>query len=101
MIGVNPSTIKNWEQGHTEPALRHWPALIGFLGYLPFEVGDTLPERIRAYRKIHGLSKRRLADRLGVDDSTVWRWESGETAPHPEGRTEFEELLASRPAPAE
>lgn len=98
-IGVHPSTIKNWEQSHADPALRHWPRLIAFLGFVPFEVGEALSERIRAWRTIHGVSRDALAATLGVDPSTVWRWESGETAPHPLVRTELEELLASLPAP--
>lgn len=97
-IGVNPSTIQNWEQGHTEPALRHWPALIAFLGFVPFDVGEALSERILAWRTIHGVPRDELAARLGVDPSTVWRWEADETSPHPTVREELERLLAFLPS---
>jgi transcriptional regulator with XRE-family HTH domain len=30
------------------------------------------------YREKHGLTLKRLADRLGVDKSTLFRWELGE-----------------------
>lgn len=71
VIGVSPGTVYNWERGRSWPALRNWPAVIGVLGFVPFEVGDTLGGRIRAWRKIHGVPRSELAHRLGVDASTV------------------------------
>ncbi len=32
-IGVDASSVYNWENGRTEPQLRHLPAIIRFLGY--------------------------------------------------------------------
>jgi transcriptional regulator with XRE-family HTH domain len=98
-IGVNPSTILNWEQGHTSPALRHWPAVIDFLGFVPFGGGESLGERIRAWRTIHGVPRDELAARLGVDPSTVRRWESGELRPSAEHRQLLKVLLASLSSP--
>jgi transcriptional regulator with XRE-family HTH domain len=40
-------------------------------------------QRLAARRKAVGLSQEQLAERLGIDRSTVARWESGETAPQP------------------
>jgi transcriptional regulator with XRE-family HTH domain len=37
--------------------------------------------RLQRRRKSAGLSQEELAYRLGVDPSTVWRWEAGETEP--------------------
>ena len=34
-IGVDASSVYNWENGRTEPELRHLPAIIRFLGYDP------------------------------------------------------------------
>jgi transcriptional regulator with XRE-family HTH domain len=38
-------------------------------------------ERLRRVRRGAGLSQERLAQALGVDTSTVWRWEAGRTEP--------------------
>jgi len=34
-MGVDPSTIWNWERGWSHPELRYLPAIIAFLGYDP------------------------------------------------------------------
>ncbi len=34
-----------------------------------------LPDRLKAYRWVRGLSQRHPAVMLGVDESTVWHWE--------------------------
>ncbi len=93
LIGVSTETVRNWELGHTEPALRCWPAIIAFLGFVPFEVGESLGERIVAWRKLNGMPRSELADRLGVDESTVWRWEAGETEPTGEPRDALGSVL--------
>jgi len=57
-IGVTVFTIRNWERGRTRPAVRLMPAIIRFLGYIPFGLNPSLPERIRAWRRLQGLSRR-------------------------------------------
>jgi DNA-binding XRE family transcriptional regulator len=34
-LGIDPETLKNWEEGRTEPEVRFYPALIRFLVYNP------------------------------------------------------------------
>jgi len=36
-----------------------------------------LSERVRAYRRRHGMTQRELADQLGVTQQSVARWEQG------------------------
>jgi transcriptional regulator with XRE-family HTH domain len=48
--------------------------------------GHLMPakrQRLAARRKAVGFSQEQLAERLGIDRSTVARWESGETEPQP------------------
>lgn len=41
--------------------------------------GTTLTQR----REALGLSRAQLAEEIGVDQATVWRWETGERRPIP------------------
>lgn len=76
-IGCSPASLLNWERGRAEPELRFMPAIIRFLGYDPTEPDPTLSigERLRAARRARGLSRKKVAVLLGVDESTLWKWE--------------------------
>lgn len=50
-LGVDKGSIYNWELNRTAPALRFIPGVVQFLGYLPFPLNGSLPERLRAYRR--------------------------------------------------
>jgi transcriptional regulator with XRE-family HTH domain len=81
-IGVSEATIYNWENSNTTPSLSSTPKMIAFLGYNPDDsAGKTLGEQIKKARKVAGLSQRRLAKLLGVDPTTLARWERGEAEP--------------------
>jgi len=53
-------------------------------------------EQIRKLREVLGLSQQELAVKVGVSVSSVHRWESGKTRPHP---LAVEKLKALEPAP--
>jgi len=75
-LGCNEATVTNWELKRTSPQLRFVPRIIAFLGYVPQEHAPrTLGERIVATRRLLGLTQKELARRLGVDPSTLGRWE--------------------------
>jgi len=95
-VGVNKDTVRNWEIGRAAPALRQWPRIIRLLGYVPFEVGGdslALSERLKTHRKTHGLSQRKLADLLEVDEGTVRHWERGTSQPKTLHRKRIETLF--------
>lgn len=80
-IGVDKTTVFNWEAGTATPNLRAIPGVIRFLGYDPTETGSTLGEQLRAARRRHGLSHQDVARRLGVDPSTILDWERARHRP--------------------
>ncbi|MBX3177708.1 MAG: helix-turn-helix domain-containing protein [Candidatus Hydrogenedentes bacterium] len=75
IISVNGATIQNWETGSHSVSLSAWPAVLEFLGYDPRPSGQTLGEMLRLRRESLGLSTADLARQLGIDPSTVTRYE--------------------------
>lgn len=61
IIGVTESTVWNWEHG-TELELIHVPAVLDFLGYVPWECPDDPVGRLAYFKKIKGLSYERLGE---------------------------------------
>jgi len=74
-------TITNWEVNATVPEVRYIPAIIRFLGYDPLPPADSIPGRLAAARRRLGLSKRKMAEKLGVDPATLMGWEIGRHQP--------------------
>jgi transcriptional regulator with XRE-family HTH domain len=75
-IGVDTTTVYNWEKGHSEPELRFIPRIFGFLGYEPqLPKPSTLGEKILQYRCLKGISQKDLAKRIGIDPTTLSRLE--------------------------
>lgn len=80
--GAHPQTYRHWEKNQTGPALLYWPGIIKFLGYDPRPEPEGIGRRLAWRRGASGLSQQALADRLGVDASTLKRWEQGWREPH-------------------
>ena len=71
-IGVDETTIWFWENNRVEPSISFIPKIIEFLGYIPFETKyNSLGERIIIFRRIHGLSQKKLASLIGIDSTTI------------------------------
>ena len=80
-LGVDTTSVFNWEGNRSSPEIRYMPAIIRFLGYNPLPAAHTLSERLVRQRKSLGLSQKESAERLGVDPSTLAKWERGEREP--------------------
>ncbi len=80
-LGVNEWTYHNWETNKNVPMVSMYPKIIEFLGYYPFPEPQTLGEHILGYRRRKGLSLKRMAKILDVDEGTLTRWEKG-IVPH-------------------
>lgn len=80
-LGVDKTSIFNWEGNRCSPEIRYMPAIIDFLGYNPLPAASTLAERLVRQRTSLGLSQEEAACGLGVDPSTLARWERGQREP--------------------
>lgn len=76
IFGVSEDTITYWENERSVPQISYMPKIIRFLGYNPYPIDtSSLGGKIKEFRYLHGLSKKRLAARLQVDPSTITTWE--------------------------
>ena len=95
-LGVNIETLKIWERGAAMPMIRHLPAVIEFLGIDPEPEPAALPERIAFGRRKLGWTQEKLAKAVGLNVSTILRWESGASIPAPRKLAEFQARLGER-----
>ena len=77
-LGVDPTTVLNWEKGRTEPPIASMPGIFRFLGYDPFPPPKSLSQRLLAKRRQMGWTIKEAAEGLGVDPGTWGNWERGE-----------------------
>ena len=92
-IGVVTDTITNWELNRFEPEIRSLPKIIQFLGYNPLPVAQSTGQGLRRARETQGLSIKAMARRMGVDPSTLARWERGDQEPQGRFRQVVNDVL--------
>jgi transcriptional regulator with XRE-family HTH domain len=77
-FNVSDITIYLWERNKAQPSVAQIPKIIEFLGSDPFEKeAENIGDKIREYRRIHGLTQKKFAARLGVDLTTLAGWGYG------------------------
>jgi DNA-binding XRE family transcriptional regulator len=82
ILHISIDTITGWENNRSQPQLKHYPAVIAFLGYNPLETPMlSFAQSIRQYRLRHGLSIARMGRLVGVNGSTILSWEKAEHVP--------------------
>jgi transcriptional regulator with XRE-family HTH domain len=95
-IGVDKTTIHNWETNKTKPDLYIIPKLIEFIGYSPLYISiKGIGEQIKVYRKVLGITQKCLAKQLGIDPTTLAKWERGKGRPSKGFLEEVSRLFAS------
>jgi transcriptional regulator with XRE-family HTH domain len=80
-MGVCPEALMKWERDVCEPQPYLYPKVIEYLGYEPWLAPQSLSEQLRAERLRRGLSIKRAAAALDVDESTFAGWEHGRRRP--------------------
>ncbi|MBI1796284.1 MAG: transcriptional regulator [Candidatus Eisenbacteria bacterium] len=79
--GLRTEAVARWERGLAAPLIAHWPAILDFLGYDPESISDTLPGRLWTIRRRLGLTRRRFAEKVGLDEGSLCHWERGNRQP--------------------
>jgi len=98
---VDDTTIYLWERNIVQPSLAQIPKIIEFLGRDPFEKeAENLGDRIREFRRVHGLSQKKLANLLGVDQATLAGWESRDHQPTKKLFSKLASVFAAFPSSA-
>jgi DNA-binding XRE family transcriptional regulator len=72
-LGVEKTSVFNWEANTSAPEIRHMPAIIPFLGYNPLPEVDGWGTRLVRCRSTLGLTQKETARGLGVDPGTLAR----------------------------
>ncbi len=76
-IGVDETSIYNWESNRVESAVRFIPHIHCFLGYCPYTPSLPVSGLLKLIRQGLGFSQERMARTVGVDETTWRRWEAG------------------------
>jgi transcriptional regulator with XRE-family HTH domain len=93
-LGVDKTSIHNWERGHTTPSLDSMPRILRFLGYAPLGMeAASLGEKIKTYRRALGLSQKTVARQLEIAPTTLAGWERGRGKPCKELLEKMSRLL--------
>ena len=100
-LNVSDVTIYLWEKNRVKPSLAQVPKIIEFLGRDPFEKEtENFGDKIREYRRVHGLTQKNLACLIGIDPSTICSWERGEHHPTNELLNRLNPTLSLYPSSA-
>lgn len=77
-LQVSKETLNDWELHKAKPLIQQYPAIIQFLGRDPlFTDKDSLGEQLKHHRRKHGITRKDVADILGVCTQTLGRLEAG------------------------
>ncbi len=74
IIGVNNNTLTSWSLHDVYPMIRHFPGIIKYLGYAPLFFDDgSLSSQMEHYRRVNGLSYKKLSKLIGCDEARLKR----------------------------
>lgn len=73
-LGVSPSAVNRWEYGETHPSPRYRKRLAQIVSHEPDSQNFAI--LLKEIRQKRNTTVRKIAVHLGIDESTVYRWES-------------------------
>lgn len=94
-LGVSPSVLWRWETGLRTPKGTYLAQVYSLLGGDPRPLPPAVGGRLKRHREQLGLTMAAMAAELGVAQSTLCRWETGEREPQGEYRARVEKRLTS------
>ncbi|MBS1700783.1 MAG: helix-turn-helix domain-containing protein [Armatimonadetes bacterium] len=106
--GIDHATLLRWERDATRPSSRVLREFLNSLEMGPTGIESFLTEHalfdrrawngvaIRTLRQSHGFSQARLAEEMGVQQSTISKWESGVALPSIAQMESMRKLLTAR-----
>lgn len=98
-LGVDEATIYLWESNRVKPSLSAMPKIVKLLGYMPYEApAKRFGAKIQYFRRVHGLSQKKLACLLKIDQSSIGNWERGEKRPIKRNMEKLLSFLTSYPS---
>ena len=81
LLNTTTSSISNWERNDKKPSLEYIPRIIKFIEYCPYDVKLPISEKLVIWRSYNGISQKKMAKIVGVDPSTLGRWEQDKKTP--------------------
>lgn len=95
LIDVSTDTITLWELNRYKPQINQLPAIIRFLGYNPLQEQreQSIGESLLAYRTQQGMTRKALAQVIGVDVQTITKCETNLYSLAGKGREKIMEYL--------
>jgi|SRR5262245_19685779 len=81
-LATDETTLFRWERNMARPQIRYFPRIFKFLGYVPLPDPVSLADKLRAARRTLGLTQKAFAEWLGVDPTTLRKWEQGRARPN-------------------
>jgi transcriptional regulator with XRE-family HTH domain len=97
LLGIKPTSITHWETGKVIPRKIYASKIIKFLGYDPFSFKtESLGQRIRAFRLLHGYTLKQFATLLGVTECSVVSWQAEQIKPNNQHMDKLNILLGNQ-----
>jgi len=101
LIGVDVDTITTWETARYKPQVRHYPAIIFFLGYYPFDhERESNVGKMLFIRYCYGWSRKQLAKVLDTDVALIRLWETKKKPVNPKYCDKLLDLFSKNPCPS-
>ena len=78
-LSVSECTITGWKKNRSNPTSRCFPTMVELSGYISqLSTAPTLGQKMVQYRRRRGINQETMAEQLGVDPTTLGRWDRGE-----------------------